>query len=85
MALLPDLSDPWTSIYCTLVEILAPINDLSPHGVTSHNPGQTSNPTVLNPRYVSSPPIPSVVGGKSSAQMVSVHYNTGGNPRCELC
>ena len=61
-------------------ETLAPIEDVLNRSVTSHNPGQTSNPTVLNPRYVSSPPITSVVGGQSSAQMVSVHSNAGGQP-----
>ena len=64
-ALLPCLSNPWPSGYRTLAENLGPIDDIPPHGVTSHIPGQTSNPTVLNPRSVSSPPIPSVAGGKS--------------------
>ena len=48
--------------------------------MSPHNLGQTSNATVLNPRYVSSPPITSVAVGQSSAQMVSVHSNVGGKP-----
>ena len=56
-ALLPHLSDPWPFRYPTITEALAPIDDIPPHGVTSHNPGQTSNPTILNPRSISSPPI----------------------------
>ena len=77
-ALLACLSDPWPSGYRTLAKTLAPIDDLPPRGVTPHNPSQTSNPTVSNPRSVSSPPIPFVSRGKSSAQMVSVHSNARG-------
>ena len=78
--LLPRLLDPWPSRYRTLVETLAPIDDLPVHSVTPHNPSQTSNPTISNPRSFSSPPIPSIAGGKSLAQMVSVHSNTRGKP-----
>ena len=77
-ALLPHLSDPWPSGYRSLAETLAPIEYVPPHGMSPNNPGQTSNPIVLNPRSVSSPPITSVAGGQSSAQMVSVHSNVGG-------
>ena len=80
--LLPHLSDPWPSGYRTLAKTLAPIDDLPPRGVTPHNPDQTFNPAVSNPRYVSSPPIPFVAKGESSAQMVSVHSNVGGKPPC---
>ena len=79
-ALLPRLSYPWPSGYLTLAETLAPIDDLPSHGVTSHNPGQTSNPTFLNTRSIFIPPIPFVAGGKSLAQMVSVHSNARGKP-----
>ena len=78
--LLPCLLDPCPSGYHTLVEILSPIDDIPPHGVTPHKPGQTSNPIVSNPRFVSFPPKPSVARGQSSKQMVSVHCNVGGNP-----
>ena len=50
---------------------MAPIDDLPPRGVTPHNLGKTYNPIVSNPRFVFSPPIPSVAGGQSSAQVVS--------------
>ena len=74
------MSDPWPSGYHSLADTLAPIEDVLAHSLTSHNPGQTSNPIVLNPRFVSSPPIPPIAGGESSAQMVSVHSNIGGKP-----
>ena len=78
--LLPCLSDPWPSGYHSLVESLAPIDDLLARGATPHNPGQTSNhnPPVSHLRYVSSPPISFIAGGKSLAQMVSVSFNTMG-------
>ena len=79
-ALLPCLLDPWPSGYSSLAETLAPIDDVPPRGMSSHNPGQTSNRTVLNLRSVASPPITSVARGQSSAQMVSVHSNAGGKP-----
>ena len=79
-ALLPRLSDAWPSGYSPLAENFAPIDDVPPRGMYPRNPGQTSNPTVVNPRFVSSPPINFVAGGKSSAQMVVVHSNTGGKP-----
>ena len=79
-SLLPHLSDPWPSGYHTLADTLAPIDDLPPRGVTPHNPSQTSNPTISNPRSFSSPPLPSIARGESLAQMVSVHSNTGGEP-----
>ena len=77
-ALLPHFFDPWPSGYHSLSKNLAPIDDVPRRGMSPQNPGQTSNPTVLNIRYVSSPPITSVAGGKSSAQMVSVHSNARG-------
>ena len=73
-ALLPHMSDPWPSGYSPLVD------GVPSHGMSPHDPGQTSNPTVLNPRSVSIPPIPSIAGGKPSAQVVSVHSNVIGNP-----
>ena len=56
-ALFPRLTDPWHSEYCTLAETLGPIEEVSFSGVISHNPGQTSNPTVIIQRSMSSPPI----------------------------
>ena len=68
--LFPCLSDPWPSEYRTLTDTLGPFEEVSFSGVISHNPGQTSNPTIVNKRSTSSPPIPSAVGGKSSSEMV---------------
>ena len=80
--LFPHILNPCPSGYRKISKTLDPIDDLPPRGVTPHNPDQTSNPTISNPRYVSSPPIPSVARGKSSAQMVLVHSNVGGKPLC---
>ena len=66
-------------LYHSLAKTLARIVDVLAHSGTSH-PGQTSNPTVSNPRFVSSPPIPSIAWGKLLAQMVSVHSNAEGRP-----
>ena len=73
-ALLPRLTDPWPSGYSPLYD------DAPPRGLSPRNPGQTSNPTVLNSRSVASPPAPSIAGGESSAQVVFVPSNTGGKP-----
>ena len=83
-ALLPHLSDPRPSRYRSLTKTLDPIDDVPPRGMSPHNPGQTSNPIVSNPRFVCSPPIASIAGGQSSAQMVSVHSNTGGQPQVRV-
>ena len=79
-SLFPRILDPWPFRYCSLAETLGPIEEVLFSVVISHNPGQTSNPRILNQRYMSSPPIPSVAGGESSTQMVSVHSNTEGKP-----
>ena len=72
--LLPHLSNPCHSGYSPLD------NDVPSRGMSPRNPGQTSNPTVLNPRYVVSQPIPSIAGGQPSAQVVSVPSNAGREP-----
>ena len=73
-ALLPRLTDPWPSGY-------SPLSDDAPsHGLSPRDPIQTSNPTFLNPRSVSSHPIPSIAGTKPSAQVVFVPSNIGGQP-----
>ena len=72
--LLPCLSNPWPSGYSPLVD------EVPSRGMSPHDPGQTSNPIVLNPSCVDSPPIPSIAWGKSSSQMVSIHSNAGGKP-----
>ena len=79
-ALLPHLSDPWPSRYSPLADTLALVDDVQPCGMSPRNPSQTSNPAVVNPRSISSPPITSVVARKPSSQMVSVHSNIGGQP-----
>ena len=59
----------------------SPLSDDAPsHGLSPHDPGQTSNPTFLNPRSVSSHPIPSIAGAKPSAQVVFVPSNIRGKP-----
>ena len=73
-ALLPRLSDPWPSRYSPVV------NDVPYSGMSPRDLGQTSNPTVLNPRYVASPPIPPIDGGQPSSQVVAVPSYTGGKP-----
>ena len=78
-ALLPRLSDPWPSGNSPLTD------DVPSHGMSPCDPVQTSNPTILNPRYIFNPPIPSIAGGKPSTQVVSVPSNSGGNPRRDLC
>ena len=82
--LFPHLSDPRPSEYRTLADTLGPIEEVSFSGVISHNPGQTSNPTVVNQRSTSSPPIPFAAGGQSSAKMVSIHSNIGGESRVRV-
>ena len=79
-AILPRLLEPWPSRYRTLAETMAPIEDVPAHSVASHNPAPTYNPTVSNSRFVSSPPIPSIAGGESSTQMVSIHSNACEKP-----
>ena len=83
-ALLPHLLDPWSYGYHSLVKTLAPIDGILVRGVTPHNLGQTYNPTVSNPRSVSSPPIPSVAGGQSSVQVESASSNNGGKPPTQV-
>ena len=73
-AILPHLIDPWPIGYNPLSDD-APSRGLSPCDL-----GQTSTPTVLNPRFVASPPIPSIAGCKSSSQVVSITSNDGGKP-----
>ena len=73
-ALLTHLKNPWPNGYIALSD------DAPPHGLSPRNPGQTSNPTVLNSRSISSPALTSVAGGKSSAQMGAVHSNVRGKP-----
>ena len=69
-SLLPRLLDPWPSKYRKLAETLGAIEEIPFSGVISHNPGQTSNNIVVNQISMSSPPMHSVAGGKSLAQMV---------------
>ena len=78
--LLPRLSDPWPSGYRSLVETLAPIEDVLPCGLTPQYPGRTSNPApaVSNYRSVSSPPIRSIARWKPSVPVVSGPSNVGG-------
>ena len=83
-SLLPRLLDPWPFGYSPLAETLAPVDDVPPCGMSPNNPSQTSNPTILNSRFISSPPLTSLVGGQSSPQMGEVHSNTGGDPRRDL-
>ena len=84
--LLPHLSDPWTFGYRSLSMSLDPIDDLLDRGVTPHNTGQTSNPTptISHPRSVSSPPIPSMAGGKPSVPVASIPSNVGGKPPVQV-
>ena len=86
-ALLPRLSDPFTSRYSSLSLFLATPNVSPDRGVTTHNPRQTSNPTpaVSNIGSIPSSPIPFVDGGKFLAQVVFVSSNTWGNPQLKLC
>ena len=83
-ALLPHLSDPWHFGYCTLDETLAPIDDLLVCSVTPHNPGQTSNTIVSNPRTFSSPPTPCIGGKNPQLKWYQYIPTLGGNPRREL-
>ena len=73
-ALLPHNTDPWPAKYHSLSDSMKPID----HVETSHHPGQTYDPTVLNVRSVSSPPRSSMAGGKPSTPVVSVPYGAGG-------
>ena len=66
-ALLPCLLDPCPSEYRTLDDTLGPIEEVPFSGVISHNLGQASNPTIVNQRSMSSPPIPFAARGQSSA------------------
>ena len=75
-ALLPHNRDPWTARYCSLANSMKPINPVE----TSKQPGQTSDPTVANVRYVSSPPRSSRARGKPSTPIISVPYSVGGKP-----
>ena len=71
-ALSPHLTDPWPDGHSPLFD------DAPSRGLSPCDPCQTSNTTVLNPRSITSPPIPVVVGGKSTTQVVSTYSNAGG-------
>ena len=71
-SLLPHLTNPWPARYNPL------FYDAPSRGLSPRDPGQTSNPTFLNPRYVASPPAPSIVGGESSTPVVYVPSNAMG-------
>ena len=79
LALLPCNTDPWPPGYHSLVDSLIPINLVEP----SHHPDQTFDPTVSNVRFVSSPPMSSMAGGKPSTPVVSVPFNVGGEPSAQ--
>ena len=74
--ILPHNTDPWPAGYHSLADSMKPIDPVE----TSHHPGQTSDPTVANVRFVSSPPRSSRPGGKRSTPVVSVPYSVGGKP-----
>ena len=65
-ALFPHLSDPWPDGYHSLAKVLGPIEEVPFRG----NPGQNSNPTVSYPGPITSPPIPVVVGGEYTTQVM---------------
>ena len=81
-----DFGNPFPSGYSSLSSSLTTPNVSPDHGVTTHNLGQTSNPTptISNLGTIPSSPIPSVDGGKFSSQVVFVSSNVGGNPQLKL-
>ena len=76
LALLPHNTDPWPAQCHSLADSMKPIDLVE----TSHNPGQTSDPTVANVRSVSSPPRSSRAGEKPSTLVVSVPYSVTRKP-----
>ena len=75
-ARLPRLSDPWPDGYRSLAQIVGPIDEIP----FQSNPGQNDNPTVSHPGSITRPPLPVLVGGESTNQLMSANYNSRGEP-----
>ena len=59
--------NPWPEGYCSLAQVLGPIEEIA----FESNPVLNENPTVSHPV---------TVFGKSTNQVISAQYNAGGKP-----
>ena len=60
--------------------MLGPIEEVPFQG----NPGPNDNPTASHPSPITRPSIPVMVGGKSTNQVMSTHYNARGKPPVQV-
>ena len=76
----PRNTNPWPVRYCSLVDSMKPIEPILDHGVTLHNPGQTTNPTTSHIMYVPNPLGSSTPREQHSIPVSSIPSSVGGKP-----
>ena len=76
----PRNTNPWPVRYRSLVDSMKPIEPILDHTMTSHNPGQTTNPTTSHIMSVPNPPGSSTPGEQHSIPISSIPSSAVGKP-----